>query len=471
MERNRKLIFAKCAVVAGAIPFLLWAHEYGPDPGYCGVPHENGTCASSQCHVGTANNPVNTGSVTVTFPVGKNYVPGVKQHLVVTIYDPVQHAWGFQLTARLTSDSATQAGTFASTDQNTLVMCSTANLTQLKEMDFGAPQTCPSNMPLAYIEHSLAGYNATKGQSSPVSYEFDWTPPATASGTIDLYVAGNAANGDLTGNGDHIYTNKYTLSPLATSGPPAISANGVVSAGAFGGFPTVAPGSWMEIYGSNLSGTTRGWTGNDFVGLKAPTVLDGVSVTIGGKQAFIDYVSPGQVNAQVPSGVPTGAQQMTVTNAGGTSSSYGITVNPLQPGLLAPGSFSIGGKQYVVAQFSDGSYVLPPNSISGLTTRQAKPGETVIIYGVGFGPVLDSGNQNIPAGTIVQAVNKLANPFTMSIGGSNATLGYAGLAPNFVGLYQFNVVVPNIANNDLAPLTFSLNGTAGTQTLYLAVKQ
>jgi uncharacterized protein (TIGR03437 family) len=471
MERNRKLIIAKCAVVAGAIPFLLWAHEYGPDPGYCGVPHENGTCASSQCHVGTANNPVNTGSVTVTFPVGKNYAPGVKQHLVVTIYDPVQHAWGFQLTARFSANSASMAGTFASTDQNTLVMCSTADLTQLKEMDFGAPQTCPSNMPLQYVEHSLAGYNATKGQSSPVSYEFDWTPPANASGNIDLYVAGNAANGDLTGNGDHIYTNKYTMAPLATGGAPAISANGVVSAGAFGGFPTVAPGSWMEIYGTDLSGTTRGWTGNDFVGLKAPQILDGVSVTIGGKKAFIDYVSPTQVNAQAPSDVPTGAQQMTVTNAGGTSAGYGITVNALQPGLLAPASFNIGGKQYVVAQFTDGSYVLPPNAIAGLTTRQAKPGETVIIYGVGFGPVLDSGNQNIPAGTIVQAVNKLASTLTMSIGGSDATLGYAGLAPNYVGLYQFNVVVPGIADNDLAPVTFKLNGAAGTQTLYLAVKQ
>ncbi len=471
MERNRKLILAKCAVVAGAIPLLLWAHEYGPDPGYSGVPGENGTCASALCHVGKANNPVNTGSVTVTFPAGNNYTAGVKQHLVVTIYDPVQHAWGFQLTARMAGSPSTMAGTFASTDQNTLVMCSVASLTQLKEMDFGAPQTCPSNMPLQYIEHSLAGYNATKGQPSPGIYEFDWTPPASATGDITIYVAANAANGDLTANGDHIYTTTYTLSPLATSGPPAIAANGVVSAGAFGGFPTVAPGSWMEIYGNNLSGTTRLWAGKDFVGLKAPQMLDGVSVTIGGKQAFIDYVSPGQVNAQVPSDVPTGAQQMTVNTAAGSSSDYGITVNSLQPGLLAPGSFLIGGKQYVVATFSDGSFVLPPGSIAGLTTRQAKPGETVILYGVGFGPVKDSGGQNIPAGTIVQAVNQLANSFTLSIGGSNATVGYAGLAPNYVGLYQFNVVVPNIANNDLAPVKFSLNGAAGTQGLYLAVKQ
>ena len=83
--------------------------------------------------------------------------------------------------------------------------------------------------------------------------------------------------------------------------------------------------------------------------------------------------------------------------------------------------------------------------------------------------MLDSGNQNISAGTIVTAANKLANSFSMNFGGSSATLSYSGLAPNFVGLYQFNVVVPNVANNDLVPLSFKLNGASGSQTLFTAV--
>jgi uncharacterized protein (TIGR03437 family) len=57
----------------------------------------------------------------------------------------------------------------------------------------------------------------------------------------------------------------------------------------------------------------------------------------------------------------------------------------------------------------------------------------------------------------------------MDFGGSSATLSYFGLAPNFVGLYQFNVVVPNVANNDLVPLAFKLNGASGSQTLFTAV--
>jgi uncharacterized protein (TIGR03437 family) len=468
MERNRKLYLAKAAVIMGAIPFLLWAYAEGPDAGKAGVPGES-NCTEAGCHVGTLNPTGFGGSVKVGLPGAATYTPGVKQHLVVTIADGTAKNWGFELTARLASDPKTQAGSFTSTDAFTAVVCGVPSLDIVQEvfLDFGKSQTCPAAKPLAYVEHTLSGSSRIKTGS--MTYEFDWTPPATAVGNITIYVAGNAANADGNNTGDHIYTSNVTLSAAGAGGGPSITPNGVVSAGAFGGFTSVAPGSWMEIFGSNLSSTTRGWAGADFVGTKAPTSLDNVKVTIGGQDAFIDFVSPGQINAQVPSNTPTGAQQMTVTNASGTSSSYAITVNPLQPGLLAPPTFLVGGKQYLVAQFSDGSFVLPPNAIAGVASRQAKPGETIVIYGVGFGPVLDSGNQNIPAGNIVTAANKLSNSLAMSFGGTAATLSYFGLAPNFVGLYQFNVVVPNVANSDLVPLTFQLNGAAGTQTLFTAV--
>ena len=55
-------------------------------------------------------------------------------------------------------------------------------------------------------------------------------------------------------------------------------------------------------------------------------------------------------------------------------------------------------------------------------------------------------------------------------GQTEATVGYDGLAPNAVGLYQFNVVVPNVAPSDTVPLTFTLGGVAGTQTLYIALQ-
>jgi uncharacterized protein (TIGR03437 family) len=184
------------------------------------------------------------------------------------------------------------------------------------------------------------------------------------------------------------------------------------------------------------------------------------------------FISPGQVDAQVPSTVKTGTVPLTVTNASGTSVTYNVTVNPVQPGLLAPLSFNIAGKQYVVAQFPDQSYVLPPNSIPGQTTRQAKPGETIVIYGIGFGPVITSSNVNIPAGQIVEQSNQLTNPMKMQFGSAApVSPDYAGLAPNFVGLYQFNVKVPSVPDSDAVPLTFTLGGAAGSQTLFTAVHQ
>src|SRR5664279_4669427 len=146
MERKKTLYAAKAAVIMSVIPILLWAHEYGPDAGYSGVPKELGTCTAAQCHVGTTNNPANQGSVSVAFPNGQTYVPGAKQHLVVTIADPAQRAWGFQLTARLASNTATLAGTFASTDQNTTMMCSSIDFNVFLEVDYvsGKTQTCPA---------------------------------------------------------------------------------------------------------------------------------------------------------------------------------------------------------------------------------------------------------------------------------------------------------------------------------------
>jgi uncharacterized protein (TIGR03437 family) len=244
----------------------------------------------------------------------------------------------------------------------------------------------------------------------------------------------------------------------------SIALGGVVSASAFGGFTSISPGSWVEIFGNSLAATTRSWADADFKGVNAPTSLDGTSVTIGGKSAFVDFISPGQVNALIPSDTPIGPQQMTVTTALGTSAAYNIMVNAVQPGLLAPPSFAVGGKQYAVALFADGTYVLPVGAIAGISSRPARPGETIILYGVGFGPV----TPNIPAGQLEQQSNALASSLRISIGGVTALTSYAGLAPSFTGLYQFNITVPAAASG-AAPLTFSLGGTSGTQTLFIAV--
>jgi uncharacterized protein (TIGR03437 family) len=313
---------------------------------------------------------------------------------------------------------------------------------------------------------------ATTGPLTPVNDTWLWngsnwiqqfpaTSPPARSGFALAYDSGHSQIVSFGSAG----TWTYGVSALPPAGP---SISTVVSASAFGGFSAVAPGSWVEIYGSALAPDTQGWTGADFSGNNAPTMLNGVSVSIGGQAAFVDYISAVQVNAQLPSNIATGGPlQLTVTNANGTSTPVNITVNTTEPGLLAPASFLIGANQYVVAQHSDGTYVLPVGAISGVTSSPAKPGEIVVIYGVGFGSV----TPNIPAGEIATETNQLSASFEVLFGKTPAKLPYFGLAPSFVGLYQFNVTVPAVANNNLVPLTFNLAGVAGTQTLYTAVQQ
>jgi uncharacterized protein (TIGR03437 family) len=252
------------------------------------------------------------------------------------------------------------------------------------------------------------------------------------------------------------------------SGGPEISES-IITAGAYGAFDAVTPGTWMEIYGENLAVDTRPWAGSDFNGVNAPTSLDGTTVTVAGEPAVLYYISPGQVNALVPRDVAPGPQPVVVSTHNGTSAPFMLSVNPLEPGLLAPYSFIVGGNQYVVALFPNGTFVLPPGAISGVTSTQAKPGDTIIVYGIGFGPVTPA----VPTDQITEVLNSLTSPIQIFFGSAPATaavLNYRGLAPSFVGLYQFNVVVPNVPSNDLTPITFTLGGIPGTQTLYTAVQ-
>ena len=262
--------------------------------------------------------------------------------------------------------------------------------------------------------------------------------------------------------------NEFTFALHFSLIPPSLpTVTSVISAGAFGAFPSFAPGSWIEIYGTNFSVGTQQWAGGDFdSGVFAPTKIGGATVSIGGKAAFVNYVSPTQINVQVPNGVAAGASTLTVTTPAGTSAPFAVTVEASKPGLLAPASFKLGGTQNLVALFSDNTtYVLPPGAISGVTSRRARPGDTIIFYGVGFGAV----DRGIIPGQIASQINTLSTPFTLRFGNTTVTPSYYGLAPNFVGLYQFNVVVPSIAASDSVPITFTLGGAASTQTVSLAI--
>jgi len=418
-------------IVAAALlssPALLLSYSTGPDPKLAGAPGDQ-TCVV--CHSGTALN-AGGGSAALVSSAGTTYSPGQTQTLTLTINDSKARAYGFQITARLVSDLVSgQAGDFVS-GPSQLILC-----------EDGTPKSggsCGARAPVQFIEHH------SPSQSSTIN--ISWTPPSSNLGPVTIYAAANAANGDGRNTGDHIYTAVLQLTPLDAAPKPAIKAGGVVSASAFqpGG---IAPGTWLEIYGSNLSNTTRSWQASDFQGINAPTSLDGVTVSIGGKDAYVAYVSPGQVNVQAPDGIPIGSGVPLVLNNGNNQSDPSI-VETLQvaPALLAPSSFIVNGKQYAAAILpstaSGQTFAAPAGAIPGVATRPAVAGEVLTLYGIGFGPV----NPAVAAGTIATQASSLADSVTILFGQASGKILYAGMAPGLVGLYQFNVEVPPTTPGD-----------------------
>jgi len=266
-------------------------------------------------------------------------------------------------------------------------------------------------------------------------------------GTPPFYPAAIDDNGRIAGYySDGVTGHGFVAVPTAGSTQPVIriSPPGVISASAFGGASTIAPGTWIEIYGDNLSTVTRAWTASDFTGSTAPTSLGGVTVSIGGVPAFVSYISPAQLNALVPAGVAAGLAQVIVFNGSQSTAPFTVTVNSVQPSLLVLPLFSQNSR-YLGAVLPDfETYLLPP-WYPNVPTALAQPGDTIVLFGMGLGPV----SPNVPIGQIAGQASQLVTPPTVSFNAFDtttpATVTYAGLVVGTVGLYQINVVVPATA--------------------------
>jgi uncharacterized protein (TIGR03437 family) len=216
--------------------------------------------------------------------------------------------------------------------------------------------------------------------------------------------------------------------------PVLSTRSGVVNAAGFQS--GAAPGAWISLHGFRLSDTTRTWTAGDIVGGKLPTSLDGVSVTINGKNAFIYYISPTQINVLAPAETLSGSVPVIVTNSNGISAASNVELQERLPGFFRM------TKEYVIATDAAGGYVAPENIVPGLFTLPAKPLDTITLWGTGFGPT----NPATMPGEVLDGANPLMNPVVIRIGHLSAGIEYAGMTG--VGLYQFNVLVPDLPNGD-----------------------
>jgi uncharacterized protein (TIGR03437 family) len=263
-----------------------------------------------------------------------------------------------------------------------------------------------------------------------------------------LYNDGSPAPEVTLGGFDGILLQRQQPAPATTS-----RINSVVNAASFQ--PAIASGGFVSIGGTGFGASSRSWTSSDFSGANLPVQLDGVSVTINGKPAFVEYISLTQINAIAPDDATIGNVQVQVTTPQGASYSGTVLKQTQSPAFF---TYQSGATTYVAAIHLDGTLVGP----AGPSSRPAVPGEVIEIYGTGFGPT----NPATPTSQLVSQPAQLSVPAQVTIGGVNAPVQWAGIVSS--GLYQFNVSIPNVAPGDL-PVQTSVSGFQSAANAFIAV--
>lgn len=221
----------------------------------------------------------------------------------------------------------------------------------------------------------------------------------------------------------------------------------------------VAPNTWVSVYGSNFEPAgfiPDTWTNT----IKAsttgalPIVLDGVSVMVGGVPAYVAYVSTTQINV-LTANIGFGPLQVTVTTVtGGTSLSASVTSQQVIPGL-----FEWPNNQ-PVATHENYQDAAAPGTFAGLTTVPAAPGETIILWGSGFGPTSPAN----PFGVAIPATPTYPTTSNVSVMFNNAPLtvyeNLAFLTAGSAGLFQVAVTLPATIANGSYPLSVTIGGVS-----------
>jgi uncharacterized protein (TIGR03437 family) len=234
----------------------------------------------------------------------------------------------------------------------------------------------------------------------------------------------------------------FTSTAHATFGNPGLAVAN--AAGVSGGTP---PGSLFSIYGSGLS-TTNGQA----ITTTWPTLLANASVTVNGELAPLYYVSPTQINAQMPWDTAPGVATVIVKNGSTVSNSVAATV----PATANPGVLIYGSNRAVAQNLP--SYTL--NS----TSAPAPSGSYIVVYFTGGGPV-QGGNTLVTGHAASSTVTyPITETSSATVGGINAPIVFIGLAPGFVGLYQADIQIPTISTGS-HNLILTIGGTASNTTV------
>ncbi len=249
---------------------------------------------------------------------------------------------------------------------------------------------------------------------------------------------------------------------------PVVGNNGVVNGASFDNTAPaeLAPGGLLSIFGTQLADSIQF---GDTVPLS--NTIENVTVSFNGIPAGLTYVSPGQINAQLPwnvlsAGATSGIATLTVTRDGVMSAPAVVNV-----AAVGPGVFSIppaaGNAVAVINGDPNGAVAAPAGSIPGLATHPAAVGDILIVYATGLGAVdspIDNG-----AAPGINTRHTLATP-TVLIGGQTAQVLFSGLSPQFPGVNQLNVVIPaGVTPGDAVPFQLQMGNVTTTNKVTIAI--
>ena len=225
-----------------------------------------------------------------------------------------------------------------------------------------------------------------------------------------------------------------TVSAESAGGPPVVPAEGIVNAASYepGG---ISPGSVTTVFGINLAPVVA--SADSF---PLTRTLAGVQVFVGGVPVPLYFVSPSQINFQVPFDSPSPTTTVSVTSAAGTSIPVELAVARVHPGVFFDAASGLG------------ALIFPADGLSA-SERAAHPGEFVSLFGVGLGEVSSPPELGEPASGFFLSETVLAP--TIAIGEKVLPATFSGLAPGFAGLYQVNFQLPA----DLLPGRYELSIT------------
>jgi uncharacterized protein (TIGR03437 family) len=222
--------------------------------------------------------------------------------------------------------------------------------------------------------------------------------------------------------------------------------------------PGFANGNWVTITGYGLANTTRIWQGSDFVNDQLPTALDGVRVNIQGQLGYPYFISPTQINVLAPDNPLTNTRfGINVINNGVNSNQFVANSRGRNPEF-----FRFDGRN-IAAVHLDGTLVGKVGLFPGVTTRPARPGDTIQLFGTGCGATTPS----ISAGRLVTVAAGVTEAVSLIIGGKPANVTFAGQVGS--GLCQVNAEVPQLTSGD-AEVVLTIGGFTSSDAAFIAVQ-